>query len=236
MSSERLQKVIARSGIYSRRQAEKLISEGAVTVDGKKISVLGTKVDPLHAKIYVKGKPIKPQGNFQYLLFHKPKKCVVTRSDPEGRKTVYDFLPKKFFKLKPAGRLDYESEGLILLTNDGRLAQKLTHPQFHLRKVYEVKVQSKPGLRQLERLRKGIMLDGRRTLPAKIEIIRENPKSSWIKMTLREGRNRQIRRMCEKVNLNVKTLIRTEIGPFRLTGIPYGKWRLTPFSQLAITV
>jgi 23S rRNA pseudouridine2605 synthase len=223
---ERLQKIIARSGKYSRRQAEQLILDGAVIVDGKKITTLGTKADAARNRITVKGKPVGNIQTFQYLLFHKPRKCVVTRSDPEERKTIYDFLPSIYHRLKPVGRLDYDSEGLLLLTNDGALIQKLTHPQYHLKKVYEIKVQPLPADRQLDRLREGLVLDGRRTLPATVEVFWQNPKSAWLRMTLREGRNRQIRRMCEKVGLTVKTLIRTEMGPFRLKGIALRQWNL----------
>lgn len=223
---ERLQKIIAQSGIVSRREAERLIQAGSVLVNGKKVTVLGTKADSFHDRITVKGKPIHPQAQKEYLLFHKPRKCVVTRDDPEGRKTVYDYLPKKFHHLKPVGRLDYDSQGLLILTNDGQVALELTHPRFAHQKKYEVKVQPKPGLRQLERLRKGIFLDERRTLPAEVRVIRENPLSAWLEFILQEGRNRQLRRMCEKVGLTVKTLIRTEIGPYHLGGIPLGKWKI----------
>lgn len=219
---------MARAGLYSRRQAEELIAQGKVFVDGKKVTVLGTKVDAHVAKIRVKGKPLVSSPTFIYALFHKPKECVVTRSDPEGRNTIYDFLPAQMKNLKPVGRLDYHSEGLLMLTNDGELANKLTHPRFHMNKVYEVKVQPKPAPRQLDRLRAGIMLDGRRTLPTEVSIVRENPETTWIEMKLEEGRNRQIRRMCEKVNLTVKTLVRTQMGPFKLKGIPYGKWIFLP--------
>lgn len=226
MPLERLQKVIARSGVLSRRQAEELIAQGKVIVNGKKITVLGTKVDANTARITVRGKPISSKVSFHYLLIHKPKKCMVTRHDPQERKTVYDLIPKKWQHLKPVGRLDHDSEGLLLLTNDGELAQKLAHPQYHIRKIYEIKVDSHPGPRQLERLRKGILLDGIRTQPAEVKLLRQNPKSTWLEIELQEGRNRQIRRMCEKVNLNVKTLIRKKYGPFKLSGIPYGKWKL----------
>lgn len=225
MSLERLQKIIARSGIWSRREAEDLMRRGKVCVNGKKATLPGTKADSSLSRITVNGKPLWTPRHFDYLLFNKPRKCVVTRSDPEGRKTVYDFLPKKFHHLKPVGRLDYDSQGLLILTNDGALAQKLTHPRFDLEKIYEVKVSPKPGGRQIQRLERGVMIDGLRTRPSVVEVIRENPGSTWLKMTLHEGRNRQIRRMCEKVNLTVKTLVRTEIGPFKLKGLMPGKWK-----------
>ncbi len=223
---ERIQKIIARSTGLSRRQAEDLVREGKVFVDGEKITTLGFKADPVVSKITVKGKVLQQAAQLQYLLFHKPKKCVVTRDDPENRKTIYDYLPPKMKSLKPVGRLDYDSEGLLLLTNDGDLAEKLTHPRHHLRKIYQVKVSPKPGPRQIQRLQQGLWLDGRRTLPARVETIEENPKSTWLRITLMEGRNRQIRRMCEAVGLTVKTLVRTSFGPLTLSGLAIGKWKL----------
>lgn len=225
MMLERLQKIIARSGLYSRRQAEELIRQGKVFVNGKKITELGFKADPTCSTIAVLGKKINLRSPRKYVLFHKPRQVMVTRDDPEGRKTIYDFLPGSLKILKPVGRLDYHSEGLLLLTNDGALAYQLTHPRHEIRKVYEVKVLGKVSPRQLDRLRQGILLDGFRTKPAEVAIVNENPKSTWLKMVLYEGRNRQIRRMCDKVNLTIKTLVRTEFGPYRLSGISLGKWK-----------
>lgn len=225
---ERLQKVIARSGVVSRRKAEELIRRGEVFVDGKRVTVLGTRIDPEKNRVVVSGKPLRVDRQRIFLLFHKPRKCLVTKFDPEGRKTVYDLIPEKYAHLKPVGRLDYDSEGLILLTNDGEAAHRMAHPRNELNKVYEVKVTPRPGPRQLQRLKGGMVLDGRKTRPAEVEILRENPKSTWLKMTLHEGRNRQIRRMCEKVNLTVKTLIRKEIGPFKITGLEVGGWYEVP--------
>lgn len=234
IKQERLQKVIAASGRYSRRQAEELMKQGKVIVDGKKITQLGTKVNPQESHIVVCGRLISNRAQKKYFLFHKPRQCMVTRDDPEGRKTIYDYLPQKMRNLKPVGRLDYDSEGLLLLTNDGEFAQKLTHPQFHIEKIYEVKVVSKPNARQLERLRAGFELDGRKTLPMKVDIIDENPKSTWLSMVLYEGRNRQIRRMCDKVGLTVKTLVRTQFGAYTLKGIPYAKYKEVSLNLTAL--
>ncbi|MBI2340656.1 MAG: rRNA pseudouridine synthase [Deltaproteobacteria bacterium] len=232
MPLERLQKIIASEGRYSRRQAEELIRQGKVIVDGKKVTVLGTKADPDSSRITVNGKPVSGRPAHHYLLFHKPRRCMVTRDDPEGRKTVYDYLPKKFEVLKPVGRLDYDSEGLLFLTNDGALAQKLSHPKFHIRKTYEVKVQPPPTPRQIERLTNGVVLDGRLARALSAQIVGKNPKSVWLKIELEEGRNRQIRRMCEAVGLTVKTLVRTGYGPFKLCGMPRGGWLVLNPKQL----
>ncbi len=223
---ERIQKIIARSTGLSRREAEVLIQQGQVFVDGQKITQLGVKADAHSSRIVVKGKLIQKPHQYHYLLFHKPRHCVVTRNDPEGRTTIYDYIPRQFHHLKSVGRLDYDSEGLLLLTNDGELAHKLTHPRFHLKKIYEVKVTPKPVERQLERLRNGLVIDGQRTLPASVAVIVENPKSVWLKMELSEGRNRQIRKMCEKVGLTVKTLVRVAFGPLKITGLAPRQWKL----------
>lgn len=228
---ERLQKVIAHSGFYSRRQAEELISKGEVWVNGKKVTQLGTKVDPLTAHIKVKGKLVTRPQKKSYYLFYKPRKSVVTRNDPEERLTVYDFIPKKLHFLKPVGRLDFDSEGLMILTNDGDFANQITHPRYHLEKVYRVKISCHPAEHQLERLRKGVVLDDRMTLPAKIEVLKENKQTVWLEVTLKEGRNRQIRRMCEVVGLTVKSLIRVQIGPYKVGELKPGELlAVKPFS------
>lgn len=223
---ERIQKIIARSTGVSRRQAEELIRLGKVYVNGHKADVLGMKVDQNLARISVLGRRVLPPSHFQYLLLNKPKGCVVTRHDPLGRKTVYHYLPRSFHHLKPVGRLDYNSQGLLLLTDDGALSQQLTHPRFHFSKVYEVKVSPHPSARQMARLEKGFLLDGRLTQPLSIQVIEKNAKSTWLKMTLKEGRNRQIHRMCDKVGLTVKVLVRVSFGSLNLKGIPSGKWCL----------
>lgn len=200
---------------------------GKVFVDGHKADHLGMKADQKLARISVLGRSVKKSpSDFQYLLLNKPRGCVVTRHDPEGRKTIYHYLPRSFHHLKPVGRLDYHSQGLLLLTDDGALSQQLTHPRFDFQKVYEVKVSPHPSVRQIERLEKGLMLDGRVTKPIFVLVMEQNAKSSWLKMTLQEGRNRQIRRMCDKVGLTVKTLVRVSFGTLNLAGIPSGKWCL----------
>lgn len=223
---ERIQKIIANAGVCSRRKAEELIVEGKVIVNGKRITELGYAVEPNGAKISVSGKLIHVKPVAVTILFHKPRKTMVTKNDPEERKTIYDYIPKKYHHLNPVGRLDYDSEGLLILTNDGDLAQRLTHPKFHIAKTYEVKVHPHPTPDQMQKLRDGVYIDGRKTIPAHVVLQEDNPKSSWIKLVIKEGRNRQIRRMCERVGLTVKTLVRTKIGDLTVKGIPYGKWNL----------
>lgn len=231
MEKERIQKVLAAGGEYSRREVERLIDERKIKVNGVVVTQKGLKVDPTKERIQVAGKAFRfaPQAPMEAVLMNKPRRVVVTRSDPEGRKTVYDLLPKRYEHFKPVGRLDYNSQGAIILTNDGDLILRLTHPRYHLAKVYEVKVSSHPDEKQLARLTRGVILDGVRTLPARIEVQAERDSSALIRMTLMEGRNRQIRNMCDAVGLTVKELRRVSIGPIHLRGLRSGDFRpLTP--------
>ncbi len=224
---ERIQKVLAQSGEYSRRQIEKYIDERAVKVNGIVVTTQGIKVDPQNDRIQVKGKAFRyHQAQRIVLLMNKPKQVIVSRDDPEERKTVYEYLPKTYHTLKPVGRLDYNSQGLILLTNDGDLILKLTHPRYHIAKVYWVKLSSHPEEGQLKVLRQGIILDGERTLPPDIKVIEKNRTSTVLQMTLHEGKNRQIRRMCEAVGLTVKELKRVSIGKIHLKQLRAGRYRL----------
>lgn len=228
MEKERIQKVIAASGLYSRRQVERLIEARGIKVNGIVVTQKGVKVHPITDRIQISGTAFHfhPQEEKVYLLINKPRRIVVTRSDPEGRKTVYDLLPKKYSHLKPVGRLDYNTQGVLILTNDGDAILKLTHPRYHLEKIYSVKVTSMPDERQIKRLEQGIVLDGQRTLPAKVTIKRRRRMSVLLEMVLSEGKNRQIRRMCEAVGLTVKELRRVAIGPIRLKNLRSGNWRL----------
>lgn len=228
MQKERIQKVIAASGLYSRRQVERLIGVGQIKVNGIVVTQKGTKVHPITDRIQISGNAFHfhPEEEKVYLLINKPRRVVVTRSDPEGRKTVYDLLPKKYSHLKPVGRLDYNTQGVLILTNDGDAILKLTHPRYHLEKIYSVKITSMPDERQIKRLEQGIVLDGQRTLPAKISIRQKRRMSVLLEMVLSEGKNRQIRRMCEAVGLTVKELRRVAIGPIRLKNLRSGNWRL----------
>lgn len=250
MPQERLQKIIAAAGIASRRKAEELISSGLVSVNGKVVTELGTKADPATDRIKVAGKALQGPERHVYLLLHKPKGYVTTVSDPEGRPTVMDLVRGAGARLYPVGRLDYLSEGLLLLTNDGDLAQKLTHASSHVSKTYLVKVSGKPTAEEISKLRGGIFLPAEtkplktregqeqrrrsqavRTGPVRIELLRDaaNP---WYEITLIEGRNRQIRRMFEQIDHHVEKIKRVQYGPLKLD-VEVGQFRHLTGSEVA---
>ena len=213
---KRLQKAIADAGIASRRAAEKMISQGQVTVNGELITAMGVLVDPDIDLITVDGEPLAQPGKKRTYLVYKPKGVVCTRDDPEGRRTIYEILPEELqHGLHSAGRLDYSAEGLIILTNDGDLTQRLTHPSTHMPKTYVVKVRGKIGEAAMRRLRNGVELEDGKTLPADVSPVDPGiqDKNSWIRMVLREGRKNQIKRMGEAVGYPVLEIIRTGIGP-----------------------
>lgn len=237
MSEERLQKILARAGIASRRKAEELIREGLVTINGR-VAGIGDKADPEHDAIKVDGKRIQPSQGHRYLLLNKPKGYVSTVEDPEGRKTVIDLVPPTLRKaLVPVGRLDYNTEGLLLLTDDGEFAQRIAHPRYGSMKTYEVKVKGTPSEAQIDKLRAGILLEGYRTRPAKITgrgpgratgpRRRGEPESenSWWTVEISEGRTRQIREMFLRIGHPVQKLRRVAIGPLRDTRLPLGALR-----------
>jgi pseudouridine synthase len=227
----RLQKIISQAGIASRRAAEKLIADGRVTVNGKTVLEMGTKGDAAHDDIRVDGRRIKATARLRYILLYKPAGFVTTRSDPERRRTVIDLLVGVKEYVYPVGRLDYDTEGLLLLTNDGDLAAKLTHPRHGVERTYEAWVAGMPDADAIDRLRRGIPLDGRRTLPADVSLLNKgrSDRQGVLAITIREGRNRQVRRMCEAVGHPVRKLIRVGIGPLSDQGLRPGSWReLTP--------
>ena len=246
MPAERLQKIIAAAGISSRRKAEELITSGLVTVNGQIVTELGSKADPEVDSIKVNGRPLGGPEHFVYVLLNKPKGYVATVTDPEGRPTVLDLVRGIKARLYPVGRLDYLSEGLLLLTNDGALAQKLTHASSHVPKTYLVKVSGKPTDAEISKLRGGIFLPAEttrlkspeasavgkptrrrskavRAAGAQIKLVRDaaNP---WYEITLIEGRNRQIRRMFEQVGHHVEKIKRVRYGPLELD-VELGKFR-----------
>ena len=223
----RLQKILSRAGLASRRAAETLIAEGRVSVNGTTVREMGTKADAASDDIRVDGRRIKAAEPHRYILLNKPPGYVTTRSDPQRRRTVIDLLRGVREYVYPAGRLDYATEGLVLMTNDGDLAAKLTHPRHGVERTYEARVTGVPDAGAVERLRKGVPLDGRRTRPAEVTLLHRGhtDRDSVLVMTIREGRNRQVRRMCEAVGHPVRALVRTRMGPLRDARLKRGMWR-----------
>ncbi len=225
---ERLQKLIARAGLASRRGAEDLISGGQVTVNGKIVTELGTKADPATDHIKVRGKLINPkleQSRMVYILLNKPKGCLSSVSDPENRKLVTDLVPKKYGRLFPVGRLDFNTEGLLILTNDGNFANKVASTQT-IPKRYEVKVKGIPPEGAVDVLRKGVKLaDGFRTSPAEITQLRATKSNAWFEVVLYEGHNLQIRKMFDAISFSAVKLRRTAIGHVRTGSLAAGAYR-----------
>ena len=231
MAAIRLQKILSTAGIASRRSAETLIVEGRVTVNGTTVTELGTKADPDQDDIRVDGRRVKTPARRRYILLNKPRGYITTRSDPQQRPTVIDLLTTGGVRdyVYPVGRLDYDSEGLLLLTSDGDLAERLTHPRHGIGREYHVRVRGVPDQRALDRLRKGIALDGQRTAPATVDLHKVIETASGsdaiLSMVIHEGRNRQVRRMCEAVGHPVSRLKRVRIGPIRDEHIRPGEFR-----------
>lgn len=229
----RLQKILSAAGIASRRAAERLIVDGRISVNGRMVTELGARADPATDDVRVDGQRVGKPAVLRYLLLNKPVGVVTTRSDPEGRPTVVSLLGSSEY-LYPVGRLDYDSEGLVLLTNDGDLAARLMHPRNEVPKVYQARVRGVPDERALARLARGVVLDGRRTAPADVRLLptrssRRDAEESVIEVTLREGRNRQVRRMCEAVGHRVRALRRVQFGPLHDAHLRPGMFReLTP--------
>lgn len=216
---ERLQKVLARAGIGSRRVCEDLIAEGKVTVNGE-VAVLGRRIDPDTDKVAVDGVPLSVAEGLVYYLLNKPAGVVSTAADPEGRRTVVDLVPAEP-RVYPVGRLDYETEGLLLLTNDGDLTHRLTHPSFGVEKEYLAEVEGTPTRGSIRTLREGVELEDGTTSPARASLQPPN----LLTLTIHEGRNRQVRRMCEAIGHPVKRLVRVRIGPLTDRTLKPGAWR-----------
>ena len=224
---ERLQKILSQAGIASRRASEQLMLDGRVTVNGATVRELGTKADASRDDIRVDGRRVKIVTRHRYLLLNKPRGYVTTRADEKQRPTVIDLLRGVSEYVYPVGRLDYESEGLLLLTNDGDLAARLTHPRHGVARVYEARVLGVPDERDLTRLARGLIIDGRRTEAADIRLLPHprDAKEATLVVTIREGRNRQVRRMCEAVGHPVTHLKRVAIGPIKDSTLKVGRWR-----------
>lgn len=231
----RLNKILSSAGIASRRAADELIRQGRVELNGRVVTALGTKADPARDEIRVDGRRIRADAERRYVLLYKPRGVVSTRSDPQRRTTVIDLLARAGVRgyFYPVGRLDYESEGLILLTNDGEFAERVTHPRYGLERTYEAQVEGVPGERDLERLRRGVEIDGRRTGPARVKLLRvvhsRTGPQALLEIAIREGRNRQVRHMCDVIAHPVARLRRRRIGPVTDRGLKPGDLRdLTP--------
>ena len=227
---QRLQKLIAAAGIASRRHAEELITSGKVTINGKVTTELGTKADPAKDHIKVNGKLINPLLSGQqkvYVLLNKPRGYLSSVSDPEGRPLVTEILPPSLGRIYPVGRLDFNTEGLLLLTNDGDFTNFVTAARNRVEKVYEAKVKGVPPEAAIERLRRGVVLDdGTRTAPAKIKLLDETSTNSWFEISLHQGRNQQIRRMFDLIGYSVIKLRRVRIGFLVDEKLKTGYWRL----------
>ena len=220
----RLQKVLAEIGLASRRQSEEMIREGRVTVNGRAARI-GEKVDPSRDHIKVDGRRVALPSEKLYLLLHKPKNTVTTLEDPEGRPTVLSLVKEKRARLFPVGRLDYDAEGFLLLTNDGDLAHRLSHPSFRIPRTYRVKVKGKPSPEEIRKLSRGISLEDGPTAPCRITFLRETRENAWMEMTLREGRNRQVKRMWEKMGYPVLKLKRVSFAGLALGNLQPGEYR-----------
>ncbi len=225
---ERIQKILAKCGIASRRKAEEMILEGRVTVNGK-VAALGMKADFEKDHIKVDGRLIRGFEPKVYIMLNKPAQCITSLYDPEGRPTIKDFLKGVKVKAFPVGRLDYDSEGLLLLTNDGELANAILHPKKEIPKTYLVKVEGIIDDAGIQKLEKGIKLEGHITAPARVKKVKKAAVNSWIEITIHEGKKRQVRRMCEKIGHPVLKLTRTKIDGIELGSLRSGEYRyLTP--------
>jgi len=222
---ERLQKILAEAGVASRREAERMIVNGRIRVNGELVRELGTKADAEKDRITVDGKPIKTAEKKVYLAFHKPVNVMVTRKDPEGRPTVFDYLKEIPERVNYVGRLDFDSEGLILLTNDGELLARLTHPRYEVPKTYHVKVVGRVTKLSLAKIAKGVNVGTFVAQPSKARVYKENPNNTWVEVILKEGKNREVRRIFEALGHKTMRLIRMAVGPVTLNDLPAGRWR-----------
>lgn len=220
----RLQKFLADAGISSRRAGEQLITSGRVAVNGDVIVRLGTRVDPLHDNVTVDGKPIRTRRK-SYVALHKPRGCVCSRKDELQRATVYDLLPKEWTGLYTVGRLDYDTEGLIFLTNDGEFALRLTHPRYQVHKKYLATVDGRVERELLDRFTRGIFHAGEKLKAERAWLVSASASRSVVELELAEGKNREVRRLFESQGLNVKRLQRVQIGKIKLGELKPGKWR-----------
>ena len=221
----RLQKYLALCGVASRRRAEQMILEGKVQVNGQTIREMGVQVDEEKDQVAVEGEIVRPEPEKHYIAYYKPIGEVTTVSDPEGRATVMDKFRDYPVRLFPVGRLDYDSEGLLLLTNDGEMMNRLLHPSREVSKVYLIKASNDVTDEEIRRMRRGVMIDGKMTAPAEVRRIRKEAFDTVLLISIHEGRNRQVRRMVEAIGHQVVSLKRVGFGPIRLGELPRGQWR-----------
>jgi len=221
----RLQRYLSEAGVAARRKSEDLITAGRVTVNGRVVDQLGAKVDPEADTVAVDGKQVEPEDK-AYLVLNKPKGYVSTVSDPQGRHTVMELLPQLKVKgVRPVGRLDFYTEGVLLFTNDGELQSALLTPKSRIEKIYHVKIRGEVKPRHIEALREGVVVEGRKTLPAKVDVLRKVGRHTWLVMTITEGRSRQIHRMAEALGYQVIKLMRVSFGKITYFGLKVGQAR-----------
>jgi len=234
MPEERLQKILARAGIASRRTADELIRQGKVTVDGKVVSEMGLKVDPQKQMVACNGKPVQPEEEKIYLLLNKPKGYVTTLHDPQGRPIVSSLLAGISARVFPVGRLDFDTEGALILTNDGEFAQRILHPSFEIKRTYQATVRGLPAQGKLRLLEEGIEIEGKKTWPAKVRIIGREPGATTVEITIHEGRKRQVRKMFAAIGHRVVVLKRIAYGGLRLGSLATGKYRFLTRADLTL--
>lgn len=226
MAEMRLNKYLAHAGVCSRREADRKIAEGRVSVNGRVVMELGEKVDPARDKVAVDGRPVRgAEERPAYILMNKPAGRVVSVKDPFGRPTVIDLLGRLPVRVYPVGRLDLDTEGALLLTNDGELALKLTHPRYGVGKTYEARVEGEPDETDLDKVRGGLFLEGRRTAPARVRVLKRGRRWALLEVVIREGRKREIRKLFEAVGFPVTHLKRVDFAGLTLEGLKTGEWR-----------
>ena len=232
LALERIQKILAKAGIASRREAERMVLEGRVSVNGKVVQTLGFKADPSKDHIKVDGKRVASSEPKIILVLNKPRGYLSTVKDPKGRPTVLALIKNLKWRVYPIGRLDFDAEGVLLLTNDGDLAHFLSHPRFSIPKTYWVKVAGVPEEKKLMRLKRGVMLEDGRARAISCSLIRQKEKNSWVRVVVTEGRNHLVKRMFSAIGHTVLKLKRVEYGPIRLGDLPFGQFRyLTPMEM-----
>jgi pseudouridine synthase len=233
MALTRLNKFLAHAGVCSRREADRIIAEGRVSVNGKVVQELGQKIDASRDKVVANGKAVRGEAEGPvFLLLNKPAGRVVSVKDPFGRPTVMDLLPRLPARVYPVGRLDLDTEGALLLSNVGEMALRLTHPRFGVTKAYEVRVEGEPGEEDLDKVRRGIFLEGRKTAPARILVLRRGHRHSILRVEIHEGRKREIRKLFEAVGFPVSLLVRVEFAGLTLEGLKPGQWRYLKTAEI----